>query len=99
MAKDNNIRKTGKDYTKEYKDLLEKRSSLQAKVSVRLLELCKQHPDAIISRMGDTDIKAKSIGSPQYISTIELVAQIMCIEKIEDWLANQSPYKQGKLFN
>lgn len=90
---------TGKDYKKEYKDLLEKKSSLQARVSARLLELCKQYPDAVITKKEDTEIKAKSIGYSNYINTIELVAQIMCIEKIEDWLANQSPYKQGKLFN
>jgi hypothetical protein len=90
-------RMTGKDYRKENLELIVKQNALNAQVSARLLELCKQHPDAIISRMGDTDIKAKSIGSINYIKTIELTAQIMCIEKIEEWLASQSPFKQTKI--
>jgi hypothetical protein len=99
MAKTNsNVRMTGKDYRNEYKYLIGKQDSLKAKVSARLLELCKQYPDAIITTMGDTDIKAKSI-IIQYINTIETVSQIMCIERIEKWLADQSPVKQGKLFN
>lgn len=93
MAKQN-VRKTGKDYRKENLELMIKQNALKAQVSARLLELCQQHPDAIISKMGDVDIKAKSIGSPQYISTIEVVAQIMCIEKIEAWLEEQHPHKQ-----
>lgn len=93
MAKQN-VRKTGKDYRKEFVELTGKQDRLKFQVSARLLELCKLHPDAVITTMGDTDIKAKSIGSPQYISTIEVVAQIMCIEKIEAWLLEQHPHKQ-----
>jgi len=96
MAKQN-VRKTGKDYRNELVELTAKQNTLKVQVSARLLELCKLHPDAIISTMGDTDIKAKSIGSPQYISTIEVVAQIMCIEKIEAWLLEQHPHKQTRI--
>jgi hypothetical protein len=90
-------RMTGKDYRKEYKELISKQDALNAKIKARLLELCQQHPNAIISTMGDTDIKAKSIASVNYIRGIEPVACIMCIEKIEDWLSAQSPVQQGKL--
>jgi len=91
-------RKTGNDYKNEYRMLLGKQDALSARVSARLLQLCKQHPDAVITQMGDTDIKAKSIASENYIKSIELSARILCIEAIENWLASQHPFQQGKLF-
>jgi hypothetical protein len=82
------------DYSKEYKDLTSKQDTFNVRVRARLLELCQQHPDAIITTMGDTNVKAKSIGSKNYIDTIEVVACIMCIEKIEKYLEAQHPHKQ-----
>jgi hypothetical protein len=92
-------RKTGKDYQKEYRELVLKQNAFNARVRARLLELSQQHPDAIITTMGDTDVKAKSISSKSYIDTIEVVACMLCIDKIEKWLEAQQPIQQGKLFN
>jgi len=92
-------RKTGKEYQKEFVDLLLKKEAFEANVKARLLDLCKNHPDAIINRIGDTDIKAKSIDVPVYINGLETIAVIAHIIKIEQWLADQQPIVQGKLFN
>lgn len=92
-------RKTGKEYQKEFVDLLLKKEAFEANVKARLLDLCKNHPDAIINRIGDTDIKAKSINVPVYINGLETIAVIAHIIKIEQWLADQQPIVQGKLFN
>ncbi len=92
-------RKTGKEYHKEFISLLLEKEAFEARVKARLLDLCKQHPNAIINRIGDTDVKAESIGVPMYINGLETIAVIIYIIKIEQWLADQQPIIQGKLFN
>jgi hypothetical protein len=69
-------------------------NSLKAMVSARLLELCKQHPDALIVFRGEGAIKAQDVGDTNHIS---LVIQITCIEGIETWLTNQHPHKQTQI--
>lgn len=90
-----NARITGNDYRKEYKDLQSRLDSLQAKITARLLELCRQHPDADVV----DGVKAGEIGDKSYLRGIETIVQITCIENIESWLEDQSSIKQGKLFN
>jgi len=92
-------RKTGKDYQREFIDLLLKKEAFEAKVRARLLDLCKAHPNAIIKKIGDTDIKAESIAVPTYINGLETTTVIAYIIVIEEWLANQQPLIQGELFN
>ncbi len=93
MAKQN-VRKTANDYKKEWVDLQIKQERIANQIRQRLLEISTANPEAIVSTMGDTDIKAKSIASANYIKTIEVPACILCIQRIEDWLTNQHPHKQ-----
>lgn len=99
MAKTNsNVRMRGSDYQKEFIDLILSKESFEKKVRARLLELCKQHPDAIVATIvGDVNIKAKSI-TMAYLDRIETIVVIGYIISIEKWLEDQSPVKQGKLF-
>lgn len=92
-------RKTGKDYQREFIDLFLKKEGFDARVRTRLLDLCKAHPNAIIKKIGDTDIKAESIAVPTYINGLEITTVIAYIIVIEEWLLAQQPMKQGKLFN
>lgn len=99
MTKTNsNVRMRGSDYQREFVDLIIKREAFERRVRARLLELCEQHPDAIITKIvGDIDIKAKSI-TMSYLNRIETIAVISYIINIEKWLEDQSPVKQGELF-
>ncbi len=90
-------KKTAQDYKAEWIDLQVKQECITNQVRKRLLDICKLNPEAIISTMGDTQIKAKSIASELYIKTIEVPDCILYIQKIEDWLAEQSPIKQARI--
>lgn len=87
------------DYRKKYRDLNQQTIALEARIRNRLLELCKQHPDVVIGRRGDTDIKAKAIANEYYIGCASIDDVINDIDTIEQWLANQHPHQQGELFN
>jgi hypothetical protein len=87
-------KKTHSDYKKEHIDLLLKRERLDNEIRDRLLWLSTNYPDAVISVMGDTDIKAKSVANEQYLKTLEISVCILCIQRIEEWLAEQQPVKQ-----
>lgn len=91
-------RMTAKDYKKEYEDLIVQQGVMKARIEMRLLTLCKQHPNVIVGHMNDTDIKARSIANASYISRMHTEDCIATIDKIEKWLAEQSPARQGNLF-
>ena len=90
-------RMTAKDYKNELEDLTVKLGALKTRIQIRLLTLCKQHPDVIVGHMNDTDIKAMSIANSSYISRMHIEDCIATIKTIEDWLHAQSPIQQGKL--
>lgn len=81
-------RTTGKQYREEYENLLIKQQALKARISARLLQLSKLHPEAVIAEHEHTKIKAKSIANANYIASIEIDTQLAYIEAIEQWLAN-----------
>jgi hypothetical protein len=92
------LRMKAKDYRKEYEDLIVQQGVIKARINMRLLTLCKQHPEAIVGHMNDTDIKAKSIADAgYYISRMNIEDCIATIDRIEKWLESQSPVQQGKL--
>ena len=94
-------RKSAKDLRKEHKSLLDKTKVLETRIVNRLLELSKQHPNAIVGYKADgdmTSLKAKSLNNLNYINTLDINAILTYIESIEKYLANQQPYKQGDLF-
>lgn len=82
------------DYKKELDDLTVKLQAVKARIQIRLLELCKQHPEAIVGHMNDTDIKASSIANSNYISRMSTEDCIYTIDKIEKYLEAQHPHKQ-----
>jgi hypothetical protein len=87
-------RMKAKDYQKELEDLTVKLGVIKARIQMRLLTLCKQHPDVIVGHMNDTDIKANSIGNSSYISRMNVEDCIATIDKIEKYLEAQHPHKQ-----
>lgn len=94
-------RKTAKDYRKEHQDLLDKTSALETRIANRLLELCRQHPDAIVAYKANgemTPIKAKSIDNPTYMDSLNVKTILIHIESIEKYLKDQHPHQQGNLF-
>lgn len=91
-------RKSAQDYKHDLESLLSKTEKLRQVIGERLLGLCKQYPDAPVQTLGDTIIKAKSIGSDRYISGVDVDKQIVMIGRIEKWLDEQHP-QQLNLFN
>jgi hypothetical protein len=92
MAKQN-VRMKAWEYRNEVDELQKELTALKNRISVRLLTLCKRFPEAPVQRMGDTDIKAKSITTTS-IANIELDYQITMIGRIEAWVELQNPVKQ-----
>ncbi len=86
-------RTTGTEYRKQLQDLKEKTNALEARIKNRLLELTKQNPDVVISRIGDTNIKAKSV-SELYANNADINTALEIIETIEKWLADKHPHVQ-----
>ena len=94
-------RKSAKDLRKEHKSLLDKTKVLETRIANRLLELSKQHPNAIVGYKAEiekTPLKAKSLNDLKYINTLDNDAILTYIEVIEKYLASQQPYQQGDLF-
>jgi hypothetical protein len=81
-------------YRKELSEIKAKEIALKNSIGKRLYTLALNYPDAIVSKVGDTPIKAKRIASAFYIESIELSAQIDCIERIEKYIESISPVKQ-----
>jgi hypothetical protein len=90
--------KTAQDYMTEYTGLKAGIAALESKISRRLADLCKQHPDIPVARkadLGGTIIHARTIGDPNYINGITVSDRINYIRIIEKHLADQDPVKQG----
>jgi len=83
MIDDN--RKTASEHLKEYNKLNLSLESLEARIRVRLTELAKANPEAIILRMARTDIKAVTV-TPEWIKTLSVVGQIEYIDTIERYV-------------
>jgi hypothetical protein len=91
-------RKSANDYRKEFDDLTKGIKSLEEHTTFRLLQLAATYPDAIIDKMGDTEIKAGScFNNSTYVINISIEKKINHIETIEKWLADQNPVKQKEI--
>jgi len=84
-------------YRKKYNNIIKETEALKNRIGKRLYDLAINYPDAIVSNVGNTPIKAKTIASEFYIKTIELPTQIDCIERIEKYIENISPVKQMEI--
>ena len=87
-------RSKASDYRRQLEELTMKLETVKARIDLRLLTLCKEHPDVIVGHLNDTDIKASSIANPNYISRMSTEDCIDIIDKIEKYLEAQHPHKQ-----
>jgi len=87
-------RKTSKDYRKEYSNLLEKTKALEVRIKVRVLELCKEYPEAPtgeISTGKDISIFLEDSG---YLSVSKYID---IIGRFEKYNADRSGVVQTKI--
>jgi hypothetical protein len=94
-------KKTAADYRKDLKCLQDRIAALEARISDRLQNLCQRFPDAVIevklNAADSTMIKARAIGSVNYIGMIKTEDRLKYIEKIEKWIEDQNPVKQTEI--
>jgi len=91
-------RLTATDYRKEYEDLYVKLGVMEKRIQLRLLTLCKQHPDAPVYRMSTNVqpgavIRASDI-HPKFVSRQTTDVLLDYIQAIEKYLEEQHPHKQ-----
>jgi hypothetical protein len=93
-------RMTGKDYKKEYEDLYVSLGVIEKRIQIRLLTLCKRHPNIplytnpswsvvapdVVIKTGDIIVKG--------IAIYDTDKCLDFIEIIEKHLADQHPHKQ-----
>lgn len=88
------IRKTGKDYRREYYEMTNKEESLYRHTKARLRELLKLYPEACAdrrSRMCSKDI------TEDWVETMSLALTISFICGIEEWSEEQQGVVQLKI--
>lgn len=86
-------RKTGTDYRREYNELKQIEKSLDAHITNRVVELGTMHPDAIIAKIGDTEVKATCL-TKQWVESLKVEERIEIIETIEKWNGNKQNIQQ-----
>jgi hypothetical protein len=86
-------RMTGIDYRRELHLIWQSENSLIAHLTERVIELGTIHPDAIIAKIGDTEIKAACL-TKQWVNTLKPMERIEIIETIEKWSSDKENIKQ-----
>jgi hypothetical protein len=86
-------RKTGTDYRKEYNELKQSEKSLDSHITSRVIELGMIHPDAIVAKIGDTEIKATCL-TKQWVESLKIEERIEIIETIEKWSNDKQNIQQ-----
>lgn len=76
--------KSANDYRRELRETNLKLTSTEAHIKVRLLEMIKTHPDAIVTQMGGTDIKASGV-TEDWIDRQNIETQLEYLSSIEDY--------------
>ncbi len=89
-------RMTANDYRIELKRVNDLQMSVKNNITKRLLELCKQYPDVEV----ENGVKSKYyVDVQQFINEMfSTNRQIDFIQTIEQWIANQHPHKQTRMF-
>jgi hypothetical protein len=95
MSKNN--RKTGNDYSIEYNSLILAIDGLSNRISQRLFHLCNEYPDAPVSSIDTTILKAKSCANINYINDLDVDTRIKYINAIEEWLQSKQRYYQTEI--
>ncbi len=86
-------RMTGIDYRRELNLIKQSEMSLNAHVTERLIDLGKIHPDAVIAKIGDTEVKATCL-TEQWVKTLKVEERIEIIETIEKWSSDKQNTQQ-----
>jgi len=86
-------RMTGIEYRKELQDIKQSEKSLISHVTERVVELGKIHPDAIVAKIGEVEIKASCL-TRQWVDTLNPMEKIEIIETIEKWSEERQNIKQ-----
>ena len=94
MAKKVNTRMTGKDYRREYDEMVRMDRSLHSHTKARLRELTKLYPDACVDKR--SGLHSKDI-TEDWIDTMSLVLTISFICGIEEWSEEQQKVIQLKI--
>jgi hypothetical protein len=84
---------TGADYRKEMNELRKGLESLDAHLTVRLMELAKLYPDAIIIDKPVDQIMAKCL-TKGWVESSSMDVRIKYIENIEKWSDDRQNIKQ-----
>jgi hypothetical protein len=92
--------KSAQELYSDYKELQNKLTLLDNKISERVVFLCAKYPEATITTISGVDIKANTLNNfDDIIKSYPVERRIMFIENIEEWLKNQNKYKQLSLFD
>lgn len=90
-------RKTSKEYSKEYQDLLNKTKVLESRIKKRALNMCKKFPDVKIGLNSNTNHIIKlHTDEPNLSLTTNIY--IRTISNIEKYNENQSGYVQTSMY-
>ena len=91
-------RKSGKELRNDYKELLNKTKSLQKHIIKRAQELAKQYPQVQYSNLTLRDGEKLTIGYYHDNFRITPKVGLEIIECVEEYIANQHPHKQTRMF-
>jgi len=89
-----NKRKTGKEYRKEYRDLLDNTVALRNRIIKRANELIEQYPDVHFHYFNFRDYTVSEFNKSYKIDVDNAISMI---EKIEAHIETLQPYKQTKI--
>ena len=84
-------RMTGIDYRREWNENRQRDASLKAHVKMRLNELIKMYPQAVIDEF------TTAIDVKKWMDNMSSAEMITYIEAIEKWSAEQQPVIQAKI--
>lgn len=86
-------RMTGQDYRREWNLIRQTERSLVAHLTERVIELGSIHPDAVIAKIGDTEVKATCL-TKQWVESLKPLERIELIETIERWSNEKQKHVQ-----
>ena len=89
------MRKSGKELRKEYQGLLDKTKALESRIKNRAEVLMTQYPNVLIGEI----ITAGDFIKGWDLNNIDAIYCIGFIEKIEQYIDDQHPHKQKKMFD
>lgn len=90
-------KKTSQEYRRELNEAQDLVIRLENEINDRLLQLSAIRPNVVLTKFNGTEIYAKGL-TKFYIETLPVILRLQYIETIENAIANEAPFIQGKLF-